>query len=166
MTLNQKERRHEHQVCCPRNRDSPRTATWRTRCQSTDSPAGHIRWRSHSLLKHCLSPVAKGEEYLILSHRPFPRAQPYAESGPIFLHARECERAADTHDAAPMFTYGRAFILRGYRNNDWINYDAAEVVTPDKIEQTAKRLLERDDVAYVHMRSSQMNCYQCRIERA
>ncbi|MBV6651879.1 MULTISPECIES: DUF1203 domain-containing protein [Hoeflea] len=116
--------------------------------------------------RHCLSPVAKGEEYLILSHRPFPRAQPYAESGPIFLHARECERAADTHDAAPMFTYGRAFILRGYRNNDWINYDAAEVVTPDKIEQTAKRLLERDDVAYVHMRSSQMNCYQCRIERA
>ena len=116
--------------------------------------------------RHCLSPVAKGEEYLILSHRPFPRAQPYAESGPIFLHARECERAADTPDAAPMFTYGRAFILRGYRNNDWINYDAAEVVTPDKIEQTAKRLLERDDVAYVHMRSSQMNCYQCRIERA
>ncbi|GAB5463884.1 DUF1203 domain-containing protein [Hoeflea alexandrii] len=116
--------------------------------------------------RHCLSPVAKGEEYLILSHRPFPRAQPYAESGPIFLHARECERAADTHDAAPMFTYGRAFILRGYRNNDWINYDAAEVVTPDKIEQTAKRLLERDDVAYVHMRSSQMNCYQCRIKRA
>lgn len=116
--------------------------------------------------RHCLSPVGKAEEYLILAHRPFPRVQPYAESGPIFLHARECERAADSQLAAPMFQNGRAYILRGYNDNDWINYDAAEVVTPDRIEQTARRLLDRNDVAYVHMRSSQMNCYQCRIERA
>ena len=116
--------------------------------------------------RHCLSPVNKGEDYLILAHRPFPAAQPYAETGPIFLHARECERAEDSSKSAPMFQYGHGYILRGYRDNDWINYDAAEVVTPDAIEETARRLLDREDVSYVHMRSSRMNCYQCRIERA
>ena len=116
--------------------------------------------------RHCQSPVAKSEEYLILAHRPFSASQPYAETGPIFLHARECERAADSPVPAPMYQYGHGYILRGYRDNDWINYDAAEVVTPDKITETAQRLLDRQDVAYVHMRSSRMNCYQCRIERA
>ena len=64
-----------------------------------------------------------------------------------------------------MFQYGRGYILRGYNDSDWINYKAAEVVAPDQIEETATRLLARDDVAYLHMRSSHMNCYQCRIER-
>ena len=43
--------------------------------------------------RHCLEGVAAGEDYLILAYRPFPALQPYAETGPIFLHARECERA-------------------------------------------------------------------------
>ena len=37
--------------------------------------------------RHCLSDVAAGEPFLILAHRPFPEAQPYAETGPIFLRA-------------------------------------------------------------------------------
>ena len=116
--------------------------------------------------RHCLKPVEKGREYLILAHCPFPAAQPYAETGPIFLHADECDRAPDSAKPAPMFSHGRGYILRGYRDTGWINYSAAEVVTPDRIEETAIGLLARDDVAYVHMRSSHMNCYQCRIERA
>lgn len=37
--------------------------------------------------RHCLRDVPAGEAYLILAYRPFPEAQPYAELGPIFLHA-------------------------------------------------------------------------------
>ncbi|WP_365830286.1 DUF1203 domain-containing protein [Brevundimonas sp.] len=34
------------------------------------------------------------------------------------------------------------------------------------MRQYAAELLERDDIAYVHVRSSTNNCYQCRIDRA
>lgn len=39
-----------------------------------------------------LTIVPKGEPYLILAHRPFPAPQPYAEVGPIFVHAEARER--------------------------------------------------------------------------
>lgn len=32
----------------------------------------------------CLEDIKHGEPYLILAHRPFPAAQPYAEQAPIF----------------------------------------------------------------------------------
>ena len=42
--------------------------------------------------RHCLGLIAEGDDKLVLAHRPFARLQPYAESGPIFLHRRACER--------------------------------------------------------------------------
>lgn len=117
--------------------------------------------------RHCLQQVEKGEEYLILSHRPFSGKHPYAEAGPIFLHAKECERAVECDEPPTMYGPERTFILRGYRrDNDWIQYDAATVVGTEDIRKTAAEILSRDDIAYLHMRSSNYNCYHCRIERA
>ena len=48
--------------------------------------------------RHCLTRVAKGEPYLVLAYRPFPRDQPYAETGPIFLHAEPCPRFEEDGD--------------------------------------------------------------------
>lgn len=42
--------------------------------------------------RHCLELIADGEDKLVLAHRPFAALQPYAETGPIFLHARQCSR--------------------------------------------------------------------------
>ena len=36
--------------------------------------------------------VTEGDPYLILAYRPFPNIQPYAEVGPVFLHAKPCAR--------------------------------------------------------------------------
>ena len=116
--------------------------------------------------RHCLKPVAPGEAYLTLAYSPFGERQPYAETGPIFLHAESCERAADTGEPAPMFHFGGEYILRGYDGNDWINYEVADVVPAEALAECAEAMLARDDVAYLHMRSSRFNCYQCRIERA
>jgi hypothetical protein len=38
--------------------------------------------------RHCLANIDEGEELLVFAYRPFPALQPYAETGPIFLHAR------------------------------------------------------------------------------
>lgn len=116
--------------------------------------------------RHCLKPVEAGEDYLILAHRPFETEQPYAETGPIFLHAHECERAASGANVPAMYGPDRRFILRGYRDNHWINYEVAQVVNTGDIPAAAAAMLDRDDVAYLHMRSAEFNCYRCRIERA
>ena len=117
--------------------------------------------------RHCLKPVAAGDAYLTLAFSPFGERQPYAETGPIFLHAEPCERAADTSEPAPMFSFNNSeYILRGYDGNDWIHYEVADVVPASELAAAAEAMLAREDVAYLHMRSSRFNCYQCRIERA
>lgn len=116
--------------------------------------------------RHCLQHVAAGEDYLVLAYRPFPALQPYAETGPIFLHARECDRAPEGDVLSPMFRATPDYILRGYGTDDRIVYGTGGVVPTHQICGRAHELLEREDVAYVHMRSARNNCYQLRIERA
>jgi hypothetical protein len=40
------------------------------------------------------------------------------------------------------------------------------VVAGSEIAESAQALLERPEVAYLHLRSATNNCYQCRIERS
>ncbi|MER8476824.1 DUF1203 domain-containing protein [Mesorhizobium sp. M1163] len=114
--------------------------------------------------RHCLKNVAAGEAYLVLAYRPFPELQPYAETGPIFLHAEECERAAEG-ETLPDILESSDYIVRGYGKDDRIVYGSGGVIPTDAIAARAETLFERDDIAYVHIRSARNNCYQCRIDR-
>ncbi len=116
--------------------------------------------------RHCLKDVGAGEGYLILAYRPFPALQPYAETGPIFLHAQRCERAATTEETLEMLKRRKAHLIKGYSTDDRIVYGTGQIVTSDALDEEAARILERPDVAYVHVRSSVNNCYTCRIDRA
>lgn len=115
--------------------------------------------------RHCLENVSAGEAYLVLAYRPFPALQPYAETGPIFLHAQECERAPESDTLPELFSRTAAYIVRGYDARDRIIYGTGAVVPTADIPGRAAELLAREDVAYLHMRSAKNNCYQCRIER-
>jgi len=114
--------------------------------------------------RHCLGLVAEGDPMLVLSYRPFAALQPYAESGPIFLHADACEHYAS--DRLPdWFAYLDPALVRGYGVDDWIRYETASVVEGSAIGGACESILENPDVAYVHVRSK-FNCFQCRVERA
>ncbi|MEI9421914.1 DUF1203 domain-containing protein [Mesorhizobium sp. Cs1299R1N1] len=115
--------------------------------------------------RHCLGNIAAGDVYLVLAYRPFPNPQPYAETGPIFLHAQECERAAGT-GLPPEILDSPDYIVRGYGSDDRIVYGSGGVIPTQAIAARAETLFEREDIAYVHVRSARNNCYQCRIERA
>lgn len=115
--------------------------------------------------RHCLRNVEAGHAYLILAYRPFPALQPYAETGPIFLHADECERAVEA-ETPPAMLVSPDYIVRGYGADDRIVYGSGAVTPTNAIAARAQALFERDDIAYVHVRSARNNCYQCRIERA
>lgn len=115
--------------------------------------------------RHCLTDIAAGEPMLVLAHRPFPSAQPYAEQGPIFLHAEPCARHEASTGMPAMFRERAGYLVRGYDRNDRIVYGSGSMVTPDALDARAADLLARDDVAYLHVRSGSYNCYQCRIDR-
>jgi len=115
--------------------------------------------------RHCLDYVAEGEPYLILAYRPFPDLQPYAETGPIFLHAEPCRRYPETDRPPPMVLAKEPRLLKGYGANDRIVYGTGEIVVAADLPAAAARILARNDVAYVHARSALNNCFSCRIER-
>jgi Protein of unknown function (DUF1203) len=114
--------------------------------------------------RHCLAMIPQGAGMLILAHRPFPALQPYAELGPIFLCADQCE--AGGGDAPPQVLQSPSYILRGYGANDRIVYGTGAVVATDAISDEAGARLADPRVAYVHVRSARNNCYQVRIDRA
>src|SRR5262245_6665323 len=64
--------------------------------------------------RHCLQNIDAGEPLLVLAYRPFPELQPYAETGPIFLHKARCRRYAAEEILPPVLASSRDFILRGY----------------------------------------------------
>ena len=116
--------------------------------------------------RHCLKNVAAGEAYLVLAYRPFPAPQPYAEVGPVFIHAEQCPAYPPAEGLPEREREGSGRILRGYGADDRIVYGTGVVVGNGEIEERAAAILERGDVAYVHMRSATNNCFTLRIDRA
>ncbi len=129
-------------------------------------PEEHLSYGEGTPCRHCLTHVGKGEPYLILAYRPFPELQPYAETGPIFIHARPCERHTPCKALPPILRDSPDYIVRGYGADNRIVYGTGAVTPTDGIPARAADLLGRQDIAYLHVRSARNNCYQCRIDRA
>jgi len=115
--------------------------------------------------RHCLQDIAQGDGMLVLAYRPFSSPQPYAEIGPIFLHADECERHADEHQMPTMFLKRDQMMVRGYGQNDRIKDGSGAVVPSNTVTEACQTLLEDPEISYVHVRSASNNCYQARVER-
>jgi hypothetical protein len=113
--------------------------------------------------RHCLKTIPKGAGMLILAHRPFAALQPYAEVGPIFLCADECEAGGGKE--LPAMLASPDYIVRGYGDDDRIIYGTGGVVPTPLIRERGADLLADPAVAYVHVRSARNNCYQVRIDR-
>lgn len=128
-------------------------------------PERHISDGDGMPCRHCLHNIEAGEPYLILACRPFPIPQPYAELGPIFLHAEICSRF-DGAKVPPILKQSEYYLIRGYGCDDRIVYGSGKVVPRGTLSAEAERMLRDSSIAYAHVRSSTNNCYQCRIERA
>jgi hypothetical protein len=115
--------------------------------------------------RHCLDFVPKGNEMLVLAYRPFDDLQPYAETGPIFLCGDDC--AAWSGEGVPLvFSGGNSFLLKGYTDDQRINYGTGKIVAQAELMTYAQSLLDRDDIAFVDVRSATNNCFQARIVRS
>ena len=115
--------------------------------------------------RHCLRQIPEGRDMLILAHRPFLEAHPYAETGPIFLCADPCDQFRGD-DMPEILTSSPDYLIKGYGTNDRIIYGTGAVTPTDQISAKIDEIFARPDVAYIHIRSARNNCYQARIARA
>jgi hypothetical protein len=114
-------------------------------------------------LRCCLRDSRPGEEVALVSATPPGPRGAYAESGPVFVHARAC--AGPEGGGYPADWRRRRRVFRAYDRDGAIV--GGEVVEPgDGQEEAAARLLAAPGVAFLHSRNVVHGCYMLRIDRA
>lgn len=114
--------------------------------------------------RSCLSNIDEGKGMLILAARPFSTLHPYAECGPIFL----CEDACtpwQEDGLPPILTTSPDYLMKAYGKDERIIYGTGAITSKDDIDLYANALFERDDVAYIDVRSARNNCFLTRTAR-
>jgi hypothetical protein len=116
-----------------------------------------------SPLRCCLRESTPGERIALVAWSPFAASGPYAEVGPVFVHADECA-GYDRPGSWPAGFRGRRQILRAYAVDGSIR--GARLVEPDEApEAAALDLLADPGVAFLHSRNVLFGCYMFEIRR-
>ena len=111
----------------------------------------------------CLTMSQPDEGVILLAHRPFESNQPYAETGPIFVHEQPCQAYNDKLVYPPEFPRS-AVVLRAYSSDDRIL--DAQAVGERGVETVIAELFANPAIAYLHARNLGYGCFMFRIDRA
>jgi hypothetical protein len=114
-------------------------------------------------LRCCLRDAEPGERVALIAYRPAAVGGPYAEVGPVFVHAEACPGYQD-EDRYPEGFRGRNQLLRAYdaRGRQVENV----VVDGAAAERAITGLLQRPEVAYLHSRNVLAGCYMFAVHPA
>jgi len=112
--------------------------------------------------RHCLRWAQPGERVILFPYAAIPSGHPYSETGPIFVHANECQRYSATNEYPAEFRYGRVF--RAYDAN--YNIIDAQVMNGNEPEVVIENLFQNSDTAFVDVRSVTHGCFTFRVQRA
>ena len=112
--------------------------------------------------RHCLRWAQSGEQVILFPYAAIPSGHPYSETGPIFVHADECQRYSATNEYPADFRHGRVF--RAYDSN--FKIIDAQVVNGSEPEGMIESLFQNRDTAFVDVRSVTRGCFTFRIKRA
>jgi hypothetical protein len=112
--------------------------------------------------RHCLRWAELGERVILFPYAAIPSGHPYSETGPIFVHADECERYSATNEYPADFRNGRVF--RAYDSN--FNIIDAQLVNGSEPEDVIGTLFQNPNTMFVDVRSLTHGCFTFRIQRA
>jgi uncharacterized protein DUF1203 len=112
--------------------------------------------------RHCLRWAEAGECVVLFPYAAIPSGQPYSETGPIFVHADECQRYSSPNEYPADFRNGRVF--RAYDSN--YNIIDAQVVDGTEPEVAIQSLFQNPDTAFIDVRSVTRGCFTFRVQRA
>lgn len=111
----------------------------------------------------CLRISEAPEDLILLSYQPLADTGPYAEVGPIFIHATRCEPYGEATSFPNDFA-NRRLVLRAY------GYDGgivdATVAEPGTAPARTAAFLSDDQIAEVHVRHESYTCFDFKVVRA
>ena len=102
-----------------------------------------------------------GEELLLVPFEHHAVNTPYRGTGAIWV--RRVARAQLTVDRVPELLATRLLSLRGYDDEGMMSI--AEVVDGRELAPHLERMLDRRDVAYIHVHYAKPGCFACRVTR-
>lgn len=109
-------------------------------------------------LRCCLSDSQPGDEVAIVAWSPFPWQGPYAELGPIVIHARPCAGVAG--HGIPEAFLSRRQVVRPYVIDRRIAYDRIAIVQPDgSLPGVVADALAHDDIDFALVRNVASGCW-------
>jgi hypothetical protein len=117
--------------------------------------------RNQGPCRSCLRISKEPEELILLSYQPLSDTNPYAEVGPIFIHARDC--APYDSSVFPADFADRELVVRAYGEDGRIA-DAA-VAPAGQASAVAEQFLRQERVAEVHVRHRSYTCFAFKIVR-
>jgi hypothetical protein len=112
--------------------------------------------------RHCLRWAEPGEHVILFPYLTIPSGHPYSETGPIFVHAENCQRYAMPNEYPADFRSGRVF--RAYDSN--YSIIDAQVVDGREPELGIQELFENPETVFVDVRSMTHGCFTFRVQRA
>jgi hypothetical protein len=111
--------------------------------------------------RHCLRWAKPGEPVILFPYTAIPSGHPYSESGPIFVHAENCQSYNMPNEYPGDFRTGRAF--RVYDSN--YNIIDAQLVDGREPEGVIQELFENPQTSFIDVRSLTRGCFTFRIQR-
>lgn len=114
-------------------------------------------------LRCCLRLSRDSERVLLVAHRPSALGGPYAEVGPVFVHAEACG-GYRTPDTFPAEFRDRRAVLRAY-DAEGLMLDGV-LAEPGQSELLVRELLTDPRVAQVQVRNVVAGCWNFTVRRA
>jgi hypothetical protein len=110
----------------------------------------------------CLQVSKQPEDLMLLSYQPLKDTGPYAEIGPIFIHAEACEPYAECESFPNAFA-SRPLVLRSYNAAGEI-LDSL-VAPPGTAPRWAMHLFNDATAVEIHVRHISHTCFDFKIVR-
>lgn len=113
-------------------------------------------------LRCCLRRAAPGEPVHLIAYRPFTRTGPYAETGPVFVHASPCPGYRETDPYPADYRGWPTMVFRPYRHHagldcDAIAYDVIQLGGGATAESLIASIFADPTVKFIHTR----NVHRC-----
>ena len=118
-----------------------------------------------SPLRCCLRPAEAGERLMLIAYRPFRRPGPYAEVGPVFVHADTCGGYTEPARYPAGYRSWKTMVFRPYHVDGRMAYPALAMVDGPEAEQAIAAMFADPTIEVIHARNVYAGCYMFAIHR-
>lgn len=116
-------------------------------------------------MRCCLADSEPGDEVAIIAWSPFPWSGAYRETGPIYVHTKDC-RGLKTTANLPANLDARPMVLRPYGPDKMIAYHLVRhVEAGESLAEHAREMFDEFEIDFLHGRNVTGGCYSFTASR-